>query len=84
MAGFEDAIMKRQAPAMPPMPTPEEIAFTNAHEILAITGSFFAVAAFVFLLRCYVRLGMLRVFGIDDYVISVAMVRRMLQCIPLY
>jgi hypothetical protein len=74
--GMENGFMKRQAaPGAPPMPTPEEIAFTNAPAILAITGSFFAAAAFIFLLRVYVRVGMLKVFGIDDYVMTVAMVR---------
>ncbi|KAF2274319.1 uncharacterized protein EI97DRAFT_125978 [Westerdykella ornata] len=68
-----EALMKRQAPGVPPPPTPEEIAFTNAPEILAITGTFFALASFVFLLRCYVRLGMLKVFGTDDYVMTIAM-----------
>lgn len=66
--------MRRQAPFMPPPPTPEEMAFTNAPEILSITGSFFAAAAVIVLLRCYVRLAMLKVFGIDDYAMVVAMV----------
>ncbi|KAF2748441.1 hypothetical protein M011DRAFT_400844 [Sporormia fimetaria CBS 119925] len=70
-----EALSKRQAfgPGPPPTFTPEEIAFSNAPKILAITGSFFAAAASVFLLRCYVRLGMLKVFGIDDYIMALAM-----------
>jgi hypothetical protein len=67
-------IGRRQAFAMPPPLTPEEIAFDNASQILAITGTFFAAAAFVVLLRCYVRISMLKVFGIDDYVMLFAMV----------
>jgi hypothetical protein len=61
-----------------PMPaplTPEKMAFDNSPEILAITGTFFAAAALMVLLRCYVRISMLRVFGIDDYVLLVSMVR---------
>ena len=75
---FESAMkeqsMKRQAAGAPPPPSPEYIAYTNAPEILAITGSFFAVAAVVVLLRCYVRIAMLKVFGIDDYIMVFAMV----------
>lgn len=72
MTGVERA-SKRQAAGPPPL-TPEQIAYTNAPEILAITGSFFAAAAVVVLLRCYVRLAILKVFGIDDYVMVFAMV----------
>jgi hypothetical protein len=74
---IENAIMRRQEESMP---TPEEIAFNNAPAILAITGSFFAAAAFVFVLRAYVRLGMLKVFGIDDYVMTLAMVCFLRPC----
>lgn len=63
----------RQAPPMPVL-TPEDFAFNNAPEILAITGSFFAAAALVVVLRCYVRIAMLKVVGIDDYIMVVAMV----------
>ncbi|KAF2662041.1 hypothetical protein K491DRAFT_710453 [Lophiostoma macrostomum CBS 122681] len=74
MPAWSDAFettLRRQAGPSPP--TPEQIAYTNAPEILAISGSFFAVAALVVLLRCYVRLAMLKVFGLDDYVMVVAM-----------
>lgn len=57
-----------------PMPTPEELAFNVAPRILTITGTFFAIAAMVVLLRCYVRIKMLKVFGGDDYVMLLAMV----------
>ena len=59
---------------MPPM-TPEYIAYTNAPQIMAITGSFFAIALVVVLLRCYVRISMLKVFGIDDWIMVFSMVR---------
>jgi hypothetical protein len=74
-AGVE-TLLRRQAPLPDsgPQLTPEEIAFTNAPEILTITGSFFAIAALVVLLRCYVRITMLKVFGIDDYLMVLAMV----------
>ena len=54
--------------------TPEYLAFNNAPHILAISGSFFAAATLVVLLRCYVRIAMLKVFGIDDYVMAFAAV----------
>lgn len=54
--------------------TPEFIEFNNAPQILAITGCFFAATFIVVLLRCYVRLSMLKVFGNDDYTMMVAMV----------
>lgn len=69
-----EALSPRQAPLGPPPITPEDLAFNNAPQILAITGTFFAIAALVVLLRCYVRVAMLKVFGIDDYIMVVAMV----------
>ncbi|ORX97794.1 hypothetical protein BCR34DRAFT_607135 [Clohesyomyces aquaticus] len=72
-AGVEDLMKRQGGSPVPPMLTPEQIAFTNADEILSIVGSFFAVAAFVVLLRCYVRIAMLKVFGIDDYLMVLAM-----------
>lgn len=68
---------------MPPPPTPEEIAFDNSPAILAITGSFFAAAAVVVLLRCYVRVCMLKVFGIDDWVMMFAMVSHRVRLLHL-
>jgi hypothetical protein len=59
---------------MPPL-TPEYIAYTNASQIMAITSTFFAIALLVVLLRCYVRITMLKVFGIDDWIMVFAMVR---------
>jgi hypothetical protein len=61
--------MKRQSGNSVPTLSPEYIAYTNAPEILSITGTFFALAVIVVLLRCYVRLAMLKVFGRDDYTV---------------
>ncbi|KAF1952866.1 hypothetical protein CC80DRAFT_355435, partial [Byssothecium circinans] len=58
---------------MPPLP-PEYVDYTNAPQILSITGSFFAAAVIAVLLRCYVRLSLLKVFGIDDYIMAFAMI----------
>ncbi|KAF2875984.1 hypothetical protein BDV95DRAFT_485556 [Massariosphaeria phaeospora] len=66
--------MKRQAPLGLPALSPEYVEYTNKSEILSITGTFFAAAALVVLLRCYVRLAMLKVFGLDDYVMVFAMI----------
>ncbi|CAO2649724.1 Nn.00g010160.m01.CDS01 [Neocucurbitaria sp. VM-36] len=68
-----EALSRRQAPLGSPL-TPEDMAFNNAPQILSITGTFFAAAAFVVMLRCYVRIAMLKVFGTDDYVMLLAMV----------
>jgi hypothetical protein len=70
--GAEQALLRRQAFVL----TPEQIEYTNRSALLAITGSFFAVAAAIVILRCYVRISMLRVFGPDDYVIVIALVCR--------
>ncbi|KAF2675877.1 hypothetical protein K458DRAFT_482124 [Lentithecium fluviatile CBS 122367] len=71
-AGVEKAMRRQAPPGMPPL-TPEYIAYTNAPEILAITGSFFAAAALIVALRCYVRIAMLKVFGLDDWIMVFAM-----------
>ncbi|OAL04682.1 hypothetical protein IQ06DRAFT_374056 [Phaeosphaeriaceae sp. SRC1lsM3a] len=74
MASSWGNLLARQTSPMPPALTPEEIAYTNAPQILGITGSFFTLAAIVVLLRCYVRLRLLKTFGADDYVMLLAMV----------
>ena len=56
------------------MLTPEEMAYTNAPEILAITSTFFAIAAAVVILRCYVRIFMLKIFKFEDWLMVLAMV----------
>ena len=69
-----ESLIQRQAG---PSFSPEQIAYTNAPQILAISGSFFAAAAVIVILRCYVRIFMLKVFGLDDYIMVLAM-----ACIP--
>ena len=78
MSAAWETLIRRQALPLPIPPTPEEIAYTNAPSILAITGSFFAAAVIVVLLRCYVRIKMLKVFGIDDYIMLFATVSKLL------
>ena len=69
---FEAAVVKRQNPfANLPAYSPTE---TYAPQILTITGTFFAAAALIVLLRCYVRITMLKVFGADDYAMVIALV----------
>jgi len=65
-------------PAFPPMPeySPEYLAYNNKAQILSITGVFYSLALFVVLVRCYVRVAMLKVFGIDDWIMVFAMVSR--------
>ena len=56
-------LQEKQILAMSPSPTPVELPYNNSPEIIGITGSFFALALFIVLLRCYVRIAMLKVFG---------------------
>lgn len=72
-SGLEEVVRRQAPPGLPPL-TPEYIAYTNAPQIMAITSSFFAIALVVVLLRCYVRITMLKVFGIDDWIMVFAMI----------
>jgi hypothetical protein len=84
MASTWETLLPRQEP-LPPIfrpPTPEELAFNNAPHILGITGSFFALATITVLLRCYVRTIMLKIFGIDDWVMLLALVSRLEPSLP--
>jgi hypothetical protein len=74
MVSHWESLSRRDGYPPPPPITPEEITYDNSPQILAITGTFFAAAAIVVLLRCYVRIRVLRVFGIDDWVMLGAMV----------
>lgn len=68
-------LLERQDPmAGPPVFPPGYLEFNNKDQILSITSAFFAVAMFTVLIRCYVRVAMLKVFGIDDYIMVFAMV----------
>ncbi|KAF2205511.1 hypothetical protein GQ43DRAFT_362224 [Delitschia confertaspora ATCC 74209] len=67
-------VLERQAPPGPPVYPPEFLEFNNKNQILAITGTLFALALFVVLVRCYVRLAMLKVFGADDWIMVFAMI----------
>jgi hypothetical protein len=78
MASVLEILLPRQAP-LPPPPTPEILAYNNAPQIVSITAVFFAMAAIVVLLRCYVRIAMLKTFGADDYVMVLAMVTLQLR-----
>ncbi|KAL1596353.1 hypothetical protein SLS60_008999 [Paraconiothyrium brasiliense] len=69
-----EKVMKRQASSVIPSLSAGFIAYTNAQRILSITGTFFTAALLIVLLRCYVRVVMLRVFGKDDYMMVVSTV----------
>lgn len=58
---------------IPPL-TPEYLAFDHSRKILSITGVFTGVALVTVVSRVYVRAAMLRVFGLDDWVILLSMV----------
>lgn len=70
---MEMAILPRQAATVPPL-TPEYLAFNIAPKLLSVSGTLTALAVTIFLLRAYVRTVMLRVFGIDDALMLVAVV----------
>jgi hypothetical protein len=70
---MEMGILPRQAAAVPPL-TPEYLAFNIAPKLLSVSGTLTAFAVTIFLLRAYVRTVMLRVFGIDDALMLVAVV----------
>jgi hypothetical protein len=52
-----------------------DIAYNNASSLMMQAGTIFGIALAITLLRCYVRLGMLKSFGKDDWTIIVSMVR---------
>jgi len=52
-----------------------EISYSNASNLMIQAGTIFGIALAVTLLRCYVRLVMLKAFGKDDWTILVSMVR---------
>ncbi|PMD41136.1 hypothetical protein L207DRAFT_403932, partial [Hyaloscypha variabilis F] len=58
---------------VPPL-TPEYLAFNIAPKLLSVSGTLTAFAVTIFLLRAYVRTVMLRVFGIDDALMLVAVI----------
>ncbi|KAL9081248.1 MAG: hypothetical protein Q9157_000223 [Trypethelium eluteriae] len=63
----------------PPLPS-SYVEYSNASGILAIVGTLTALALLVVLLRIYVRACMLKVFGIDDHLMVLAM---LLSCMLL-
>lgn len=60
------------ADANPDLQNPDYLAFTNAPTLLLQAGILFGVTALIVLLRCYVRVVMLRSFGKDDWIMLLA------------
>lgn len=56
-----------------PVTTFADINADRGPKILAIAGSFTALACLVVLMRLYVRAVMLKTIGSDDYVMTIAM-----------
>lgn len=48
---------------------------TRGPELLAVDVAFMVTAIIAYLLRCYVRLRMVKAFGRDDYLMGAATVR---------
>jgi hypothetical protein len=59
---------------LPPI-SDADIAYSNASSLMVQAGTIFGIALAITLLRCYVRLVMLKSFGKDDWTIIVSMVR---------
>jgi len=59
-----------------------ETSYSNASNLMIQAGTIFVIALAVTLLRCYVRLVMLKAFGKDDWTILVSMVRNYLIIRP--
>ena len=59
----------------PPLP-PSYIDYSNANGILTIVGFVTALALVTVILRIYVRTAILKVVGLDDYLMVLAMVSK--------
>ena len=63
-------------PGPPPTPpSPELIAYSNARHLVTETSILCGFAALAVLVRCYVRVVMLKAFGHDDWTMVLALVR---------
>jgi hypothetical protein len=71
MPSFQEASTRLQSD--PPVTGTVEMT-SNASTILAINGTFVGFSLLVVLARVYVRIIMLKTFGVDDYIIVAAMV----------
>ncbi|KAF2743854.1 hypothetical protein M011DRAFT_450395 [Sporormia fimetaria CBS 119925] len=56
-----------------PPPSAELIAYSNADVLIAEAATLFSVAALTVVLRCYVRIHMLKAFGHDDWTMVLAL-----------
>jgi hypothetical protein len=60
----------RQAPLLPPPPSKEYLEENLAPRMLAVDGTIFGMAMLCVVLRIYVRVVMLKTFGIDGMCLS--------------
>ncbi|KAF9694315.1 hypothetical protein EKO04_007413 [Ascochyta lentis] len=67
-------LLSRQAGGPPPMPprSPEYLAENLAPHLLAVTGSLFGLAMITVLMRFYVRIFMMKIFGWDDVMMTIS------------
>ncbi|OCL14212.1 hypothetical protein AOQ84DRAFT_359101 [Glonium stellatum] len=66
------AVIARQN--SPPSLPPDYPSYTITPQLLTIESTLTGLAVFTFILRVYVRASMLRVFGIDDYLMLAAVI----------
>ncbi|KAI5375980.1 hypothetical protein J4E82_005224 [Alternaria postmessia] len=67
---------------LPPI-SDADIAYSNASSLMVQAGTIFGIALAITLLRCYVRLVMLKSFGKDDWTIIVSMSQNKLTALQL-
>jgi hypothetical protein len=70
------AAVAGQLPPRPLSITGEYLEFNQAPEIIAIVATLVSIALLTFLLRVYTRTRLLRFFGIDDWLMLIAVVSR--------
>ena len=67
-------VARQQLPPPPSSITPEYLNLNRGPFFLAIVATLVSIALLIFLLRVYTRIKLLRFFGIDDWLMLVAVV----------
>ncbi|KAL5117921.1 hypothetical protein ACEQ8H_004240 [Pleosporales sp. CAS-2024a] len=78
-------LVARQFPPGPPL-SPEYMAQTNAPTLLAIEGTLYGLSMSAILMRFYVRIFMLKIFGWDVFLVAFTIASNavmMFQCTPI-
>jgi hypothetical protein len=74
---FSSEIIARQVAGGPVMPsTPEEDIEDSTTQILAIVGTLYGLALLAMLMRAWVRIRILKAFGVYQYIDSILLIRQ--------